>query len=391
MKNTIYKAVVIKLIFITWLIASCNTDKPFLEIESNLELAEIHIDSLPQQEVRNAITFILGEDKTDDNRYYEEATNYYAFNEKGKTEHLITNIRSLEGVLEFLRNFKPANGKPWDLINLVSHGNQWMGLSVKVTDYSKRATPERIREYIDNQTLIPLSEDILDENSVIFVHGCGLGNNQELMYAVAEAFGGSNSPVSVRASRLFEYYTSEKHRHRVVSTERYLAQSYSLSFKMGYRPDNKTLIESLQQAHSNAAIDWKDALERTEPRFPGDTYHFTFEVPVKWVIPYENKDSLPDLSTKEKQLAWIKTRPEILKKLEAIELPVEQFNWWFRQVYVKGENSEKKPAVWLKGYATILSVLQAQVVEDPDSGNSKSFESDYSNGIYFTEVRINGI
>lgn len=374
------------LVLIALIIASCDSHQQLLEIESNLNLPEIHIDSLPQQEVRNAITFILGKDKSDNNRYYEEATNYYAFNENGKTEHLVTNIRSLKGVLDFLQEYKPANGKPWGLINLVSHGNQWMGLSVKVTDNSKRATPERIRKHIKNKTLMPLSEAILDEYSVIFVHGCGLGNNRQLLKAIADAFGGQDSQVTVRASRLFEYYTSEKDRYRVVSSEKYLAQSYALSYKMGYQPEENVLIKKLQQAYADARIDWQDALKRTEPRFPGDTYHFTFEVPVKWVIPFDNIDSIPDLSTKEKQLAWIKTQPDIMVKLEAIDLPIEKFNWWFRQVYVKGENSEKKPAVWLKGYATILSVLKALVVEDADTGKTSPFRPSFNDNLYYNKI-----
>lgn len=386
MKKIAFHLVVIQMVFMVLIITSCDSENHFSEIESSLDLPEIPIDSLPQQEVRNAITFILGKDKNDKNRYYEEAINYYAFNEKGKTEHLITNIRSLKGVLEFLRKYKPANGKPWESINLVSHGNQWMGLSVKVTDHSKRATPERIREYIDNQSLLPLSPDVINENSVIFVHGCGLGNNQNLLQAIAEAFGGKNGQVTVRASRLFEYYTSEKDRSRVVSSESYMAQSYSLSYKMGYQPEDNVLIKKFKQTHADAGIDWQDALKRTTPRFPGDTYHFTFEVPVKWVIPFENNDSLPDLSTKEKQLTWIKTQPHIIEKLEAIDLPIEKFNWWFRQVYVKDANNEKKPAVWLKGYATILSVLKALVVENTETGETSPFKPDFDNKVYYLQT-----
>ena len=166
-----------------------------------------------------------------------------------------------------------------------------------------------------------------------------------------------------------------------------MAQSYSLSFKMGYQPNNVTLTENLMETHPDAAIDWQDALTRIQPRFPGDTYHFTFQVPVKWVIPFPSKDSLPDVSTKAKQIAWIKKQPEIIKKLEEIELPIEDFNWWFRQVYVDNYEGGKSPAIWLKGYATILSVLQALVVEGSETGIPMPFQPDLNHDVYYTEVR----
>ena len=58
-------------------------------------------------EFKENITFLLGEDKESDNPFYTEATNYYLFNEEGKTERVITNCRSLLEVQTYvLRSFK---------------------------------------------------------------------------------------------------------------------------------------------------------------------------------------------------------------------------------------------------------------------------------------------
>ncbi len=359
-------------------------------IEEDPVLQEILVEELENETpveipAREAITFILGSDKKSNNPYYQEATNFYAFNPTGKTEHLVTSVASLLEISNYLKSHKPANGLPWGLVNLVSHGNQWTGLSVKVVPKSKRATVDRIQEYIDNQTLQPLPKEILDEESEIFIHGCGIGNNQKLMQTVAIAFGGQGHPFTVRASKLYEYYTSEQVGKAVKSSERYIANAYAISYKMGYQPANNSIIKELGATYPTASVNWQDALSRESPRWPGDTYHFTFQVPVKWVIPFTSKDSMPDVSTKKKQLAWIKTQPNILNKLKEIELPIDQFNWWFRQVHVKNEDGSKSPAIWLKGYATILSVLQA-LTQDNQNG-LLPFQPPLDNEQYYTTIQ----
>jgi hypothetical protein len=128
--------------------------------------------------VRESITFVLGEDKEADNPYYEEAMYYYRYHPEAGTTYLITECRSLLEVRDYLAYCSPVNGLSWGLINLVSHGNQWTGLSARVTPDSKRATPERIMEHIRDSTLLPLPGNVADGNTEIFLHGCGLGNSR---------------------------------------------------------------------------------------------------------------------------------------------------------------------------------------------------------------------
>ncbi len=58
--------------------------------------------------LRERITFILGEDREADNRYYAEATNYYTHNKKGRTEYLVTTCRSLLEVKITSSSINPA-------------------------------------------------------------------------------------------------------------------------------------------------------------------------------------------------------------------------------------------------------------------------------------------
>jgi len=336
-----------------------------------------------QMTERESITFILGEDKELDNPFYAEATNYYLFNEAEKTEQLVTNCRSLKEVQNYLNKNRPSNNKPWGLINLVSHGNQWSGLSVKVTPWSKRASSERIYEYMENDSLIKLPNSVIDSETVIFLHACGLGNNKEMLQAVADAFSEGDLKPEVRASKLFEFYTSVKDNNVVRESKRYYAEAEFISYKMGYKPENQVVVNLLQQKYPDSEIDFKDAISREQPRFPGDIYYYTFEIPVKWVIKYEDSASYPDLSTKKLQKEWIKEQKEITDVLKKIDIPQNKFNWWFREVYVNNENGTKSPAVWLKGYCTILCVIKPLI---KDKNKHTPFVPDIEDEVYFCSL-----
>ena len=327
--------------------------------KDNLQVISKDTTIIPVQlEQRESITFILGEDREEDNPYYAQAENYYRFNPEGKTEYIVTSCRSLLEVRDYLANNTTSNNLPWGQVNLVSHGNQWLGLSVRVLPESKRATVEHIQECIDSGLFKPLLKSILDDKSIIFVHGCGVGNNPELIEAICTALGGNDTLPQVKSSIYFEYYSSTVSNGLVTDTRRYFAKVWYTIYKKGYRPENTILSHKLNKQYPNCAVNWQDALGREQPRWDGDIYHYTFEVPVKWVIPYPDKESLPDVSTLSKQLEWICTQKDIVETLEKMNIPKEKFNWWFRNVYVNNDDGAQSPAIWVKGYSTILCVIQ---------------------------------
>jgi len=304
--------------------------------------------------LRERITFILGEDRTEDNPYYEEARNYYMENPVGRTEYIVPGCRSLLEVRDYLERYKPCNGEPWGLINLVSHGNQWTGLSVRVTPDIRRTTAEKLEACVKNGALMPLPETLVDEQTEIILHGCGVGQNPRLVDALARVFGAAGHLPVVRASKLFEYYASLTDRDRL-QTERYLADTWMVSYRMGERPADGVLTNRLREAYPQAPVDWAGALSRRQPRWVGDTYHYTFEVPVKWVLKLSH-DSIPG---KAVQLDWLGRRREITAGLDALQIPYDQFRWSFTGVYATNDDGSTSPAIWVKGYCTVLAVLQA--------------------------------
>jgi hypothetical protein len=329
---------------------------------------------------RPGITFILGEDKDEFNPYYEQARRYYTYHEEGKTDYVVSFCKSLLEVRNYLEKTMPENGVPWGRINLVSHGNQWTGLSVRVTTDSKRTTTERVREHINNSSFRPLPDSVVDGDTEIFIHGCGIGNNEELVDAIGEAFGGRENTPVVRASRLFEYYTSLQLDEQVM-TERYLTKTWLISYKMKEPPPPLAIVNELRDKYSEAGVDWNGALQRRMPRWPGDIYHYTFEVPVKWII--SNGDPLPGVADESAQLAWIQRQSNIIAELVRLNLPKEKFSWSFTKVYVKNSDGEKSPAVLVKGYCTILTVLQP--LAHPQSGDSlpRPVTVPYNNNEYY--------
>ncbi len=339
--------------------------------EKNMTAAQQEFKYTPEKTIlteevncRESITFILGEDRGKDNPYYSEAINYYLYNEKGRTEYLVTECRSLLEVRDYLTENPPSNNLPWGLVNLVSHGNQWLGLSARVTPDSKRATTELIKEHLKEGLFPEVSDSLLDDKSELYIHGCGIGKNKELVRVIQLAFGGKNKLPAISASELYEYYTSTKYNGAIQKSDRYLAETWSVCYKMGYKPSERKLCQQFNDQYSDVEIDWKDALSRKEPRWAGDIYHYSFEVPVKWVIPYPDKDSLPDVSTKELQLNWLKKQSNICNMLDKVDIPVEKFNWWYRMVYINNEDGTRSPAIWVKGYCTILVVIKPLIDDD---------------------------
>ncbi len=231
---------------------------------------------------RLSIAFILREDKEADNRYYDEAMRYYSTNPQGKTNFIVTTCRSLTEVKAYLKNNLPGSANPWGTIHLISHGNQWTGLSVKVAPSSKRATTERIVTHMQSSSFELLDQTVVDSQTTIFLHGCGVGNNRDLVNSVRGFFGSKYEQPMIFAPKLFEFYASTG-TEKNLQSERYLAQSWFVCYPMDAKPSVSLLTNELREKYADARVDWQSALSHEQPRWIGDAYHYTFEVPVKWV------------------------------------------------------------------------------------------------------------
>jgi len=327
---------------------------------------------------RESITFILGNDSDVGNPYYAEATKFYTDNVEGRTHYLVTTCRSLLEVRDYLQTYHPCNGKPWGLINLVSHGNQWVGLSVRVLPNSRRTTLQRLLEYVGDGSFPPLPDKVVDEDSDIFLHGCGLGNNTQLLEALALAFGGRDSRPLVRASKYFEYYSSSLLSEDLTKSQRYLAEAWLTHHKYGAVPSKDVLSIEFRDKYPSADVNWVEALSRRRPRFVGDDYHYTFEVPVKVVLPI-GSDILEGLN-EEEEWKVIFAQPRLREMIAEIGIPTESFSWTRQKVYVENEKGGRSAGLLVKGYCTMVTVVRA--LASPNDG--RPFQPLFTDANYYS-------
>ncbi len=365
------------------LLVSCNERRESNNNTAASDSTSLNIiaDTITHVEAsRESITFILGEDKNSENPYYSEAAKYFSSNSPDKTVHLVTTCRSLVEVRQYLVKHAPENQLPWGRINLVSHGDQYLGLSVKVTPDSRRATLERLQEFIDAGTFNPLPDSIVDQNTEIAIHACGIGNNKAFVDIFGKVFSSNSSMPHVIAPRLFEFYSSAN------GSSRYQAKAWMVSYKKDEKPGDIILCNLLHEEYPNENLDWQDALTRKQPRFAGDTYHYTFDIPVNLVINLSASDTLPDFNNLENKLRWIDQQPEINHILSKIQIPADLFSWNLKKGFIKNKDGKRVVGVSVKGFCTMLCILKP-LVDDASSLTHQPFVPALSDTAYYYTVK----
>ena len=124
---------------------------------------------------RTSITFILGEDNSSYNQYYTLANHYYRLNPEDKTEVVVSDLTALSQVLDYLREHPADSARPYGLINIVSHGNEFIDLQATVTRWGARISPQSLREALDEKKLLPPDSTIVDSLTVVYLHEAKIG------------------------------------------------------------------------------------------------------------------------------------------------------------------------------------------------------------------------
>jgi hypothetical protein len=310
---------------------------------------------------RESITFIMGEDSGPGNRYYSNALQYYRNHPDARTDHLITDLRSLLEVRDHLEDNAPQNGLPWGKINLVVHSNQWTGMETPVFPGEKRSNAEQVKAAIESGEFPPLVDALIDRETELIVYGCALGRDQAMLNALSQAFGGdaadTNRPV-VRSSRFFINYFTERSNGRAMRCRRMLADYRYAFYPTGYRPADYKLGQHLRESYPGDSLDYQSALSRKAPRFPGDSYHHTFRVPIVRILTYERAEDRPDFATEELRMAWLETQTDLDSVFQQFNLRKDQFTWTFQKIRYEEEDGRKVPAVKLIGLCDVLCILQ---------------------------------
>ena len=308
----------------------------------------------------------MGQDDTFDNPYYTEALKYYRYHPSDQTSDVVTSCRSLQEMRDYLLREYAEQQRPWGVVNVVVHSNEWRGIGTPIQPNGQRTTTGALYQAIADSTFLPLPNHIMDAQTQIVLQSCALGRNAELLKAISVAFGGNEAdgqrPI-VRSSRQFIHYQSPLGKPHEI--QRYLADFWYAFYATGYRPGDIKLTQQLEMRYPDIDLDWRDMLTRTAPRYPGDSYHYTFNVPLNWTVTYPDVSQRPKLRTKAEEMAWLQTQTELQEALRQYNIPAEHFRWRFDYTTHTFEDGVEEPAIVVRGKTTILCVLQPLVTPNP--------------------------
>lgn len=313
---------------------------------------------------REGVTFILGEDRSQDSRFYQAASDYYATDSGARTEYLERNLRCLADVRDYLDNHRPANGLPWGVVNIVTHSYEWGGLSVPVREGGGRADLTALRLAIGSGNLTPLPDSVVDCRTEFRVQGCALGRDTALLRLLGIAFGGPDlQRPRVGSSRYFVYYESVRDGGQVVSADQFFADYWYVVYPKGQRPGNAELAKRLAERYPDDSVDWRAAMGRSGPRRPGDAWYRMLSLPATWVTIYPESVALPPLRTQAARRSWLEGQADLRKRLEGAGLGIDDFVWSVRDTAVL-DSGIRKPAVFAIGRSTIACIERELMMPD---------------------------
>ena len=311
---------------------------------------------------RQDIVFILGDDYKG-NTFYTEAEHFYRYNEKYRAEHLVTHCRSLLEMRNYLEDHAPTNGLPWGRVEAVVHSNQWEGMSLSVVPEGPRTTTENLQIAMERSYVKPLPKKVLDSRSELLFYACGLGNNEALLDKLSACLSSEGETVPVYSPKQFVYFTSETYEDMPYNTQRYVADFWQTHYPSYYHPGDYVLARQLNQSYNEEGLAFSKALEREVPRFPGDSFHMEFKIPVVWYVTYEEDDMRPDLSEKDKELEWLYDQEDLVAKIHGLGFDLEDFRWTTRKARYTYDDGYEDPAIKAIGYCSIVTVLRPVVEE----------------------------
>jgi hypothetical protein len=304
---------------------------------------------------REGVTFIMGEDRGPENRFYQAATDYYSVDDSARTEHLERNLRCLADVRDYLENHRPA-GRPWGVINIVSHSYEWGGLSVPVREGQGRADLTALRLAIASGDMRPLADSVVDCRTEMLIQGCALGRDTALLRLMSVAFGGNDlERPKVGSSRYFVYYESQREGGMVESSAQFFAEYWYVVYPKGQRPGNAELARRFAERYPTDTTNWRFALGRSGPRWPGDAYYRMLSLPATWVTVYPESVALPPLGPQAARRSWLEAQIELGQRLSGMGIGLDDFIWNVRDTAVL-DSGVRKPAILAVGRSTIACV-----------------------------------
>ena len=310
---------------------------------------EVHLFEAPPS--GKSITFLLGKDKPGQH-YFQLAESHFLWDTVEKSDQVVKSVLTLSGVIDYL-NTNISSNTPWDVVNIVVHGNMWSGLSVPMWDEGERAFPKELYRAAKSGQFPAIANMTVNEHTRINIWACGIGRNPLIKLALSSIFTTpSGITPQIYASPDFVIFKEDSHGQ----VRRLRADYWPYFFRRGYRPSDSEIALALSRQFPEDTIDWRGALVREES---DEKVSFTeqFHVPVSWTVLYQDKSSRPEVGTQEQQMDWIKSQPELMQKIADLDIPLDKYKWTVNKIIYKHPDGHEQPAIKAIGMSTVLCVL----------------------------------
>lgn len=311
---------------------------------------------LPNQS-GSTITYILGEDKSDQT-FYTLAKDYFTLDADDKTDKIVSHIRSMEELIVDLNN--RAQDQTIDRIELVTHGNVWSGLSAKIMDGGERAYPKDLLKAKLLEKVPTLNAGIIDRKTKINLWGCGIGRNPIMNIALDKLFTDADGiRPRVRASEDFVVFRRVSGKPAPVKLK---ASYWPYFFKRGYRPSESLIQQKLENEYPEVSMDWQDAFSRDVAENDTSSFINSFHIPVSWTVVYDKKEDRPQVKSETEKMKWIRSQKGLMKKINDLDIPIDKYKWTVNRIIHTNEKGEKVPAIKAIGMSTVLCVIKPNLI-----------------------------
>lgn len=273
---------------------------------------------------RESITFLLGEDEDPALPMFPVAEHYFRTDPLERTDQVISNLRSLSEVRDFLAGHPTRNGQPWGLVNLVAHGSENGMLDVDLRPGGPKTTFETLSASLQNGAFKALPDECLDGQSELRIQGCSVGKDVPLMKALSRAFGGADPerPL-VRATPWFTCFQFNPADQCAV---RILCESWKQLYRPGERPSNRVLAARFHSSLPKVDFDITEALNHPFPVTPDAAFSYESSARFQWTAIFPGSD-LPSVVGALRTRIWLLSQESFQRRLSALGWGFHQLNW----------------------------------------------------------------
>ena len=333
---------------------------------------------------RTSVTFIMGRDLSAYNPYYSLANQYYRLNPYDRTEFVVDSLTSLSQVFGWLSDNPSPDGRPYGIVNIVSHGNEFVDLQMTVTPGGPRTSVQSLRQALADSLLSPPDCHAVDHLTRIYLHGCAVGRNQPLLDLLAETFGGR---AVVQASKLFEYYAYLSLNRNPQSIRHYFARTWYAFYHPDSAYNETALVRQLRNRYPSDTIHWREGLRRRLQDNPSQLYHYSFTVPCLWDEVFTSLAQFPAVNSLQQRRRWVADNAAFRALLDQTHIPLPYFQIKFYRQTLILDNDSLAYGLRVRARAGVICLIQPLTAPDSIGSPFAPFRPSFTDTAFFAFSR----